>query len=307
MVLLPGNFHDTGLSPLEAETFERNAGLAAPATTSTGSCRSTPTRCSGIPGRFVEAIVRAQSEGKSALDYPSRWLYGHVGGQLYLERCRRIWGISAGYPGPMAVRPAPHSRWPASATCPPGGSTSGGATPTRPILADAVVDELVRPDEGIWHFSWVRSEAEMRNKSTSSGHADDFNWGKEIDRWLGRCRHPRLTTLLTPVRRPPAVVGAPTWLRTARVPDSVAGRSRMTVPTATASVVIITYQRPDFVARCIEHLVDQTCAPLEIIVVDSSPDDRDRRLVRDRFPQSPTRRARRGWGPWPPPATSGTG
>ncbi len=61
----------------------------------------------------------------------------------------------------------------------------------------------------------------MRNKAASSGHVDEVNWGKEIDRWLERCRHPRLTTLLTPVRRPPAIVGAPTWLRTARVPDSV--------------------------------------------------------------------------------------
>jgi hypothetical protein len=61
----------------------------------------------------------------------------------------------------------------------------------------------------------------MRSKATTSGHVDEVNWGKEIDRWLERCRHPRLTTLFTPIRRPPAVVGAPTWLRTARVPDSV--------------------------------------------------------------------------------------
>ncbi len=52
----------------------------------------------------------------------------------------------------------------------------------------------------------------------------------------------------------------------------------------TASVVIITYQRPDFVARCIEHLSAQTRAPLEIVVVDSSSDDETERLVRDRFP-----------------------
>ena len=61
----------------------------------------------------------------------------------------------------------------------------------------------------------------MRDKAASSGHVDEVNWGKEIDRWLERCRHPRLTTLLTPFRRRPPVVGPPTWLRTARVPDWV--------------------------------------------------------------------------------------
>jgi len=54
--------------------------------------------------------------------------------------------------------------------------------------------------------------------------------------------------------------------------------------TPTASVVIITYERPDFVARCLEHLLVQTSAPLEIVVVDSSSDDETERLVRDRFP-----------------------
>ena len=54
--------------------------------------------------------------------------------------------------------------------------------------------------------------------------------------------------------------------------------------TPTASVVIITYERPDFVARCLEHLLVQTSAPLEIVVVDSSSDDETGRLVRDRFP-----------------------
>jgi len=52
----------------------------------------------------------------------------------------------------------------------------------------------------------------------------------------------------------------------------------------TVSVAVITYQRPEFVARCLEHLEAQTHPAHEIIVVDSSPDDRTARLVRERFP-----------------------
>lgn len=219
--MLPGIFHDTGLSPLEAETLERNTGMAALGDQVDWVVQIDTDEVLGDPGRFVEAIVRAQSEGRSALDYPARWLYGHVGGQIYLERCRRIWGIAAGYPGPMAVKAGTTLTLARQCNVPTWrvDFKRHNTDPAHPRRV--AVDESVRPDEGVWHFSWVRSEEEMRNKAASSGHADEVDWGREIDRWLDRCRHPRLTTLLTPVRRPPAVVGAPTWLRTARVPDSV--------------------------------------------------------------------------------------
>ncbi len=56
----------------------------------------------------------------------------------------------------------------------------------------------------------------------------------------------------------------------------------MSLPTAT--VAVVTYERPAFVARCLDHLLAQTHQPLEIIVVDSSPDDQTARLVRQRYP-----------------------
>jgi len=221
MVLLPGRYHDTGLLPLEAETLERNTGISALGHDVDWVVQIDTDEVLGSPRRFVRAIARAHSEGMAALDYPARWLYGHVGGQTYLERCRRTWGIAAGYPGPMAVKAGTTLRLARQCDVPIWriDFRRRNTDPAHP--RDARVDELVRPDEGIWHFSWVRSEQEMRDKAASSGHVDEVNWGREIDRWLGRCRHPHLTTLLTPVRRPPAVVGAPTWLRTARVPESV--------------------------------------------------------------------------------------
>jgi GT2 family glycosyltransferase len=54
--------------------------------------------------------------------------------------------------------------------------------------------------------------------------------------------------------------------------------------TPAASVVIITYRRPDFVARCLAHLVVQSVMPAEIIVIDSSADEETRALVAERFP-----------------------
>ncbi len=221
VVLLPGNFHDTGLAPLEAETLERNAGISALGEGVDWIVQIDTDEVLGSPARFVEAIGRAQSEGMSALDYPARWLYGHVKGYTYLERCRRMWGIAAGYPGPMAVKAGTTLEMARQCNVPTWrvDFRRRNTDPAHP--RGARVDERIGPDEGIWHFSWVRSEAEMRRKAGTSGHADEVDWEREIDRWIERCRHPLLTTLLTPVRRPPAIVGAPTWLRTARVPESV--------------------------------------------------------------------------------------
>ncbi len=263
-------------------------------------------KCSGSPGRFIEAIARAQSEGKSALDYPARWLYGHVGGQIYLERCRRNWGISAGYPGPMAVKAGTTLTLARQCDVPTWrvDFKRQNTDPAHP--RGAAVDEWIRPDEGVWHFSWVRAEMEMRNKATWSGHVDEVDWGKEIDRWLGRCRHPHADHAADP--------GSPA-ARRGRGTDLVAHRPGARLGSEpgpdkggpTASVVIITYQRPDFVDRCVEHLLVQTEAPREIVVIDSSPDDETERLVRDRFPMVTYARCMQGWGPWPPPATSATG
>lgn len=50
------------------------------------------------------------------------------------------------------------------------------------------------------------------------------------------------------------------------------------------SVAVVTYERPAYVARCLDHLLAQTRPPLQIIVVDSSEGDDTARLVRARYP-----------------------
>lgn len=50
------------------------------------------------------------------------------------------------------------------------------------------------------------------------------------------------------------------------------------------SVVVVTYERPDYVARCLDHLLAQTVVAHEILVVDSSDGDDTRQLVMSQFP-----------------------
>jgi GT2 family glycosyltransferase len=65
--------------------------------------------------------------------------------------------------------------------------------------------------------------------------------------------------------------------------------------TITASVVVATYARPDYVRTCLERLCAQTVAPQRTIVVDASPDDETRAVVAE-FPGVEYRRNDHGAG-----------
>ncbi len=219
---LPGPFHDSGKSPMQLETIERNAAISAIGDSVDWVLQVDSDEVVASPSRLVESIGRADARGLSAVEFPARWLYGHVSGRCYLERCRRLWGVSGGFPGPVVVRANTELRFARQCDVPTWrvDFRVHNTDPAHPWHAR--VDESIDPSEGIWHFSWVRSEAEMRAKASTSGHASEIDWNTEIDRWLWRCRHPRLATLGTPFRRPPSVVGAPTWLRTVRLPEHIA-------------------------------------------------------------------------------------
>jgi GT2 family glycosyltransferase len=53
----------------------------------------------------------------------------------------------------------------------------------------------------------------------------------------------------------------------------------------TASVVVVTYERVDYLVRCLDHLRAQTRPALEVLVVDSSPGGATARMVRSDYPE----------------------
>jgi GT2 family glycosyltransferase len=55
--------------------------------------------------------------------------------------------------------------------------------------------------------------------------------------------------------------------------------------TPSASVVVVTLNRPSYLRTCLEHLANQTVKPIETVVVDASPDDLSYCLVTDEFPE----------------------
>ena len=64
----------------------------------------------------------------------------------------------------------------------------------------------------------------------------------------------------------------------------------------TASVVVVTYGRPDHVRTCLTHLAALRTAPLRTFVVDGSPDNRTAKIVAEEFPSVGYLRNRLGRG-----------
>ena len=62
--LVPGHLHDTGLLPLDAETLERNAGIAALGDSVDWVVQIDTDEVIGDPGRFAEAVARRPGRGQ---------------------------------------------------------------------------------------------------------------------------------------------------------------------------------------------------------------------------------------------------
>ncbi len=170
---------------------------------------------------FRRCLAEADGAGLAAMNYPAIWLYARAAGRWYLEHCRRGWRRAAGYPGPLAVRAdatVDHARRIAG---PDAAYFHVDVSARSTLLAfpnGIAVDRVIRADEAVFHFSWVRSEAWLRRKFSTWGHARDGDWASELNRWVRSSRHPIAATLYSQLgrgdgKRP---------LRLVRVPAGVA-------------------------------------------------------------------------------------
>jgi hypothetical protein len=196
----PGSYYRPGFHPLENETYQRQAALDAASGGADWVLQLDTDEVLGDPNEFLSSLHAAHERGFTGLEYPSRILYQHVRGRLYLEQCTRLWAVSAHYPGPMAVAAGSrlvHCRQ-ADVQLFRVDFKERNTDPAHP--SDAPVHRVVRQAQGIIHYSWVRSESAMQEKVKSTGHAYDFDWDGVVHRWRARGRHPVRTVAGTPFR-----------------------------------------------------------------------------------------------------------
>jgi hypothetical protein len=201
MEFRPGRYYRPDFHPLSNDTYQRQAAVDAASVGADWVLQLDTDEVLGDPDEFVRSLKAAQEQGFTGLEYPSRILYQHVRGRLYLEQCTRLWSVSAHYPGAMAVAAGStlvHCRQ-ADVRLFRVDFKDRNTDPSHP--SEAPVHRVVRQAQGIIHYSWVRSESAMLEKSQSTGHAHDFDWDAVVRRWRARGRHPVRTVAGTPFRR----------------------------------------------------------------------------------------------------------
>lgn len=274
-VEMPGRFARLEHEPLENDTFQRQAALDAASDGADWVLQLDTDEVMLRPESFFAALWRADRAGASGLEYPARWLYTRGRSGRYLELSSRFWHYAASYPGPLAVRAGTALRLARQSDVPlyRVDFQRRNTDPWHPT--DAKVDEVIRPDEAVLHFSWVRDPAVIRRKFGWSGHTEEMKPPRIYRDWERRTRNPSLAAALTPLRLRPSA-----WYRLSRVPEPPGGvpirvvdavhsmASMSTGPQHT--VCVVTFERPDFLRRCLDALRRHVTADTEIVVVDAS-------------------------------------
>ena len=160
----------------------------------TGLSSSTPTRSFRTPAcSRASSLALAISAGRGAR-VPRTGPLRPWAERVFLEQCGRFWGSQAAYPGPVAVRAGTtlsFARQAASAPLYRVDMAPWNTDPAHPRWAP--VHAVVHPRDAVLHMSWVRTEAQMAEKSIVSGHASHRDWARELRTWRSRARHPLRT------------------------------------------------------------------------------------------------------------------
>lgn len=186
----PGTFFHPEHTALENDTAQRQTALDQASHGADWVIQLDTDEVLLDPGALLGAIGEAESRGCAAVEYPARYLYSRSRSGWMLESARPLWRRRAGYPGPIVVRPGAtlvHCRQ----TPLPALRVDLSATNTDPAHpADAIVHRVIRPEQAILHYSWVRDDEYMTRKAAWSGHSDTYtSW---LSGWRWRTRHPVL-------------------------------------------------------------------------------------------------------------------
>ncbi len=200
LVYSPGDYARPHHRPLDNETFQRERALDEASDGADWVVQLDTDEVVGDVEVFRTCLTDADRRGFAALDYPARVLHKQIGPGRFLEQSSRFWRLAAGYPGPVVVRAGTRLR-----LCRQNDAhrfrVDFRAANTDPWQGrHSPVHRVIAPNEGIFHFSWVRSEEHMLRKARWSGHAEDadFDLLGEVRHWQRRGRHPVATLARTP-------------------------------------------------------------------------------------------------------------
>ncbi|HEX9998393.1 MAG TPA: hypothetical protein VGB45_14740 [Abditibacterium sp.] len=200
MEFLAGHYAKCDPQPLQCETIQRRQALEIAQEGADWVLQFDTDEVMADPACFLSCLKEADAGGYDSLDFPSRYLFCALPNHRYLERAGRLWTPRASYPGSLAIKSGTPLRL-ARQTKSSLFRVDFRARNTDPFRgAHVPVHRVISPDQGVLHFSWVRSHDYLKRKFASWGHANDRpdGWNSEYLKWMWAEKHPALALLKTP-------------------------------------------------------------------------------------------------------------
>jgi hypothetical protein len=172
--LLPGSFYRPGSTPMENETNQRQHALAAASERADWVVQMDTDEVMPDARYFVERL-RGIPAGYGACFWPMRVMFKQIDATRFLEVATRFRRPFTEYPGPIACRPSAHL------TLARRTDARLWILRVRAALWDRIsrrqpdANEYIESGKAILHFSWARSEDEIRRKLRSFSHSHDFD------------------------------------------------------------------------------------------------------------------------------------
>ncbi len=191
----PGEFAVGPYSPMELETRQRMTAISQSADGADWIVQLDSDEVLTAPALLLECVAEAERSGFSTVDYPSLWLYCHMGESRFLAWCRRGGRVDVTFPGSMVVRPDVVCKFGRRSSAP---TYRVDVQPTRRI--DGVAKKshrVVRMDQSIVHLSMLRSDDQLRAKFATWSHSRDRNWDGELFAWRAARRYPRTAAVMS--------------------------------------------------------------------------------------------------------------
>lgn len=185
----PGDFVRTDISPLEAETIQRQAALDVASDGADWVLQLDTDEVLPSFEPLATMMHRADELGIPAVEWPMRVLYRALRGEAYLQVIDDPEHLHFDYPGAVLVRSGTRlstaRRADGRYIRPVVEGHARSLQVSRPAEADEVRLQGIAAEEAIWHNSWARPIGQTVHKISSWGHnAGARSWLYFARRWL---------------------------------------------------------------------------------------------------------------------------
>ena len=191
MVFMEGDYCLPGMTPMQNDTHQRQSALDAIGRTADWILELDTDEILPKGSRFLTYLAEIPDD-IMVVEWPMRVFFQQLPSGRFLEVTDYFGRQSSEYPGPVATRPG--VRLNSARVC---SDVPKWRVDISKVRRDPLSGAYYRPDavipreEAILHFSWIRSDEDIRNKINGWSHSADFKttdyygkyWSKASWKW----------------------------------------------------------------------------------------------------------------------------